>query len=128
MTGICYSLTPLLAANSCTRRAIRRLVYIRESISCGSKVHCEDPVFLFLSVLASIFFNMLSTLTAPFSATLWSWVPLVMFGLLLARMTVRHVRRETKIGEYGGHAPRFGGWLPFGITHFCDLEISSRRR
>ena len=59
---------------------------------------------------------MLFNLTAPVPATLWSSLALVTLGLLLARMTVRHVRREIKIREYGGHAPRFRGWLPFGTT------------
>lgn len=109
------------------RPTLRQGSHIRESISCGSKKKIrEDRVYLFQSVLAPITFEMLSNLKDPFSATLWSWFPLAIFGLLLARMTARHVRRETKIREYGGHAPRFGGWLPLGTTPFCGLEIKSR--
>ncbi|KAI4122148.1 MAG: hypothetical protein LQ338_005978 [Usnochroma carphineum] len=39
-------------------------------------------------------------------------------------MTARRVHRETKIRQYGGHAPRFGGWLPFGLSFLVQFRSS----
>lgn len=67
-----------------------------------------------------------------FSRSSWWFLCLGVAGLLLARgiwRQVLHVRNEKKIKQYGGRAPEFGGWLPFGMyrqpsPQDCELDIT----
>jgi hypothetical protein len=59
---------------------------------------------------------LLPDLATGASGFIWPWIAIGVAGLILTSMAVSHVRKEAKIRLHGGHAPRFGGWLPFGTT------------